>query len=237
VPGRPPGHRHASGAWRAAAEQCSTQNDQGLPTPRAGSEYEDDLRAYGADRYVPTEAERYASNKGELAPTEEKLCDMSGANFERPAPAQRPPPLQSAKLRLNSLTGLPRAQLDGLLCIQAEDEFTALAEQLATMKAKADAAQAFLFTQLSNLMAETKQMCSMFELLISRLPAATPAPPPATPAATPTPHQQDIAHAKQRFDEKAAFDAAVEAAVARINANASHAAHGAATSTRPRAQG
>jgi len=67
----------------------------------------------------------------------------------------------------------------------------------------------------------------MFELLASRLPA-TLAPPPATPTATPTPHQQDIAHAKQRFDEKAAFDSAVEAAVARINANASHAAHGAA---------
>ena len=187
---------------------------------------------------MPTDAERYASNKGELAPTEEKLCDMFGANFERPAPAQRPPLLQSAKLRLNSLTRLPHAQLGGLLCTQAKDEFTALAEQLATVKAAADAAQAFS-TQLSNLTAETKQMCSMFEfeLLISRLPAATPAPPPATPAATPTPHQQDIAHAKQRFDEKAAFDAAVEAAVARINANASHAAHGAATSTRPRAQG
>ena len=83
-------------------------------------------------------------------------------------------------------------------------------------------------------------MLEMLELLLSRLPAATPAPPPATPAATPTPHQQDIAHAEQRFDEKAAFDAAVEAAaaaaVARIDANASHAAHGAATSTRPRAQ-
>jgi len=70
-----------------------------------------------------TPHERYASTKakGELAPTEEKLCDMSGANFERPAPAQQPPPLQSAKLRLNSLTGLPRPQLGGLLCTQAED--------------------------------------------------------------------------------------------------------------------
>jgi len=91
APGRPPGHRHGSGTWPAAAEQCSTQNDQGLPTPRAGSEYEGDLRARGADRYMPTDAERYASTKGELAPTEEKLCDMSGANFERPAPAQQPP--------------------------------------------------------------------------------------------------------------------------------------------------
>jgi len=52
-------------------------------------------------------------------------------------------------------------------------------------------------------------MLEMLELLLSRLPAATPAPPPATPAGTPTPHQQDIAHAEQRFDEKAAFDAAV----------------------------
>jgi len=32
--------------------------------PRAGSENKDDLRAYGADRYVLTDAERYASNKG-----------------------------------------------------------------------------------------------------------------------------------------------------------------------------
>ena len=48
-------------------------------------------------------------------------CDMSGANFERLAPARQPPPLQSAKLRLNSLTGLRRAQLGGLLCAQAED--------------------------------------------------------------------------------------------------------------------
>jgi len=46
---------------------------------------------------------------------------MSGANFERLAPARQPPPLQSAKLRLNSLTGLRRAQLGGLLCAQAED--------------------------------------------------------------------------------------------------------------------
>ena len=68
-----------------------------------------------------TPHERCASTKGELAPTEMKLCDMSGANFERPAPAQQPPPLQSAKLRLNSLTELPRAQLGGLLCTQAED--------------------------------------------------------------------------------------------------------------------
>jgi len=125
-------------------QKCSVLNDQGLP-PRADSEYKDDLRAYGADRYVPTDA------------------------------------------------------------------------------------------ALSNLMAETKQMCSMLKLLISRLPAATPAPPPATPAAPPTPRQQDIAHAKQRCDEKAAFDAGVEAAVARINANASHVAHGAAQE-RPCAQ-
>jgi len=54
APGRPPGQRHGS-AWPApaAAEQCSVLNGQGLP-PRAGSGYEDDLRAYGAGRYVPT---------------------------------------------------------------------------------------------------------------------------------------------------------------------------------------
>ena len=46
---------------------------------------------------------------------------MSGANFERLAPARQPPPLQSAKLHFNSLTGLRRAQLGGLLCAQAED--------------------------------------------------------------------------------------------------------------------
>jgi len=63
-------------------------------------------------------------------------------------------------------------------------------------------------------------MRCMMELIVSRLPvrpddvpAATP-PPPAAPAAMPTPHQQDIAHAKQRFDEQATFDAAVNAAVA-----------------------
>jgi len=49
VPGRPPGHQHGCGAWPAAAGQCSKQNIHGLPTPRAGSEYEDDLRARGAD--------------------------------------------------------------------------------------------------------------------------------------------------------------------------------------------
>ena len=93
APGRPPGHRHGS-AWPgpAAADQCSVLNGPGLP-PRAGSEYEGDLHAYGAGR--------------------------SGANFERPAPAQ--PPLQLAKLRPDSLTGLPRALLGGLLCTQAED--------------------------------------------------------------------------------------------------------------------
>ena len=35
--------------------------------------------------------------------------------------AGQPPPLQSVKLRLNSLTGLRRAQLGGLLCAQVED--------------------------------------------------------------------------------------------------------------------
>jgi len=154
------------------------QNDRGLP-PRAGSEYEDDLRAYGADRYAPTDLRAFAarlelitaseyedalracanmddlracaamielfisrlsaastphehdaSTKGELAPTEEKLCDMSCANFERPAPARQPPPLQSAKLRLNSLTGLPRDQLitenhiafGAASCIQGDED-------------------------------------------------------------------------------------------------------------------
>jgi len=90
----------------AAAEQCSTQNDQGL-SPRAGSEYEDDLRAYGADRYMPTDAERYASNKG------------------------------------------------GRLCTQAENEFAALAEQLATVKAEM---RADTFEQLSDLKAEMRAM-------------------------------------------------------------------------------
>ena len=106
MPGRPPGHQHGFGT-PAAAEQCSKQNVQGLPHPRAGSEYENglhaygaDLHAYGADRYVAlftkletimelisrlpaasTPHERYASTKGELAPTEMKLCDMSSANF------------------------------------------------------------------------------------------------------------------------------------------------------------
>ena len=66
APGRPPGHRHASGAWPATAEQCSTQNDQGLPTPRAGSEYEDDLRGRGAKHYAPTDAERYAATDADF---------------------------------------------------------------------------------------------------------------------------------------------------------------------------
>jgi len=68
------------------------------------SEYEDDLRAYGAGRYVP------------IAPTEMKLCDMSGANFERPAPAQQPTPLQSAKLRLNSLMQSAKLQFHRVKC-------------------------------------------------------------------------------------------------------------------------
>jgi len=119
------------------------------------------------------------------------------------------------------------------------DEFTALAEQLAIVKAEADATQAYSYAQFTNLAAETTQMRSMMELIVSPLnvrlddvPAATP-PPPAAPSATPTPHQQDIAHAKQRFNEQATFDAAVDTAVARINANAAHAARDAATSTPP----
>jgi len=56
-------------------------------------------------------------------------------------------------------------------------------------------------------------MRSMIELLNSKLPAAAP---PAAPAATPTLHQQQIAHAKQCFDEKATFDAAVAAAVEQV---------------------
>jgi len=79
---------------------------------RAGSEYKNNLHAAWANRMM----ELINSAKLRL-----NSCDMSGANFERPAPAQQPPPLQSAKLRLDSLTGLPRAQLGGLLCTQAED--------------------------------------------------------------------------------------------------------------------
>jgi len=63
---------------------------------------------------------------------------------------------------------------------------------------------------------------SMIVLLNSQLPAAAP---PAAPAATPTLHQQQIAHAKQCFDEKATFDAAVAAAVEQVIA-----AHDAAAS-------
>jgi len=55
----------------------------------------DDLRACVAmmDFFISrisaasTPHEHDASTKGELAATEEKLCDMSGANFERPASA------------------------------------------------------------------------------------------------------------------------------------------------------
>jgi len=82
------------------------------------------------------------------------------------------------------------------------------------MKAEADATQANTFRQL-------EQMTAMFHHIVSQLPApaATPvlaAEPPAAPAATPTLHQQEIAHAKQCFDEKATFDAAVAAAVEQV---------------------
>jgi len=208
VPGRPPGHQHGFGT-PAAAEQCSKQNVQGLPHPRAGSEYENNLHAAWANRMMELINLRLNSCD----------CDMSGANFERPAPAQQPPPLQSAELRPDSLTGLPRAQLGRLLCTQAEDiatvhvpelgaqaaappgsdEFTALAEQIANMKAEADAAQANSFRQL-------EQMRAMFHHVVSQLPApaATPVPvaePPAAPAATPTLHQQKIAHAAMALQD------------------------------------
>jgi len=42
TPGRSPDHHHGCGTWPAAAEQCSKQDNQGLPTTRTGSEYEDD---------------------------------------------------------------------------------------------------------------------------------------------------------------------------------------------------
>jgi len=63
------------------------------------------------------------------------------------------------------------------------DKLTALAEQIANMKAEADAAQANSFRQL-------KQMNAMIHHVVSQLPAlaATPVPaaePPAAPAATP----------------------------------------------------
>ena len=106
------------------------------------------------------------------------------------------------------------------------DKFTALAEQIANMKAETDAAQANSFRQL-------EQMRAMFHHVVSQLPApaATPVPaaePPAAPAATPTLHQQELAHAKQRFDEKATFGAAVAAAVEQVIA-----ARDAAASTPP----
>jgi len=90
------------------------------------------------------------------------------------------------------------------------DEFTALAEQFAFVKAESDALQASTFTQLDRM---RDDMRSMIELLNSKLLAAAP---PAAPAATPTLHQQQIAHAKQCFDEKATFDAAVAAAVEQV---------------------
>jgi len=127
APGRPPDHHHGCGTWPAAAEQCSKQDDQGLPTTRTGSEYEDDLRACGADRYVPTDAERsepeppnlqeqMTAQREQMAALTLQLAVLTAAMT-----AGQPPPLQSAKLRLNSLTGLRRAQLGGLLCAQAED--------------------------------------------------------------------------------------------------------------------
>jgi len=127
APGRPPDHHHGCGTWPAAAEQCIKQNDQGLPTTRADSEYEDDLRACGADRYVPTDAERsepeppnlqeqMTAQREQMAALTLQLAALTAAMM-----AGQPPPLQSAKLRLNSLTGLRRAQLGGLLCAQAED--------------------------------------------------------------------------------------------------------------------
>ena len=96
------------------------------------------------------------------------------------------------------------------------DEFTALAEQFAFAKAESDALQATTFTQLNRM---RDDMRSVIVLLNSKLPAAAPpAAPAATPtaAATPTLHQQQIAHAKQCFDEKATFDAAVAAAVEQV---------------------
>jgi len=60
VPGRPPGHQDGCGAWPAAAGQCSNQSVHGLPTPRAGNEY-DDLHAHGADRYAPTDLRAFAA--------------------------------------------------------------------------------------------------------------------------------------------------------------------------------
>jgi len=94
------------------------------------------------------------------------------------------------------------------------DKLTALAEQVANMKAEADAAQAHSFRQL-------EQTAAMLQHVVSQLPApaTTPVPaaePPAAPAATPTLHQQEIAHAKQCFDEKATFDAAVAAAAEQV---------------------
>jgi len=104
------------------------------------------------------------------------------------------------------------------------NEFTALAEQFAFAKAESDASQASTFTRLDQMRASQAgtfsrldqiddNMRSMIALLNSKLPAATP---PAAPAATPTLHQQQIAHAKQSFDEKATFDAAVAAAVEQV---------------------
>jgi len=54
------------------------------------------------------------------------------------------------------------------------DEFTALAEQLAIVKAESDAMQAYSYAQFTNLAAETKQMRFMMELIVSQLPACGP---------------------------------------------------------------
>jgi len=110
--------------------------------------------------------------------------------------------------------------------LPGSDKLTALAEQVANMKAEADAAQAHSFRQL-------EQMAALLQHVVSQLPApaTTPVPaaePPAAPTATPTLQQQEIAHIKQRFDAQATIDAAVAAAVAQINA-----ARDAATSTPP----
>jgi len=90
------------------------------------------------------------------------------------------------------------------------DDFTALAEQFAFAKAESDASQATTFTQLDQMRDDMRSMIVLFN---SKLPAVAP---PAAPAATPTLHQQQIAHAKQCFDEKATFDAAVAAAVEQV---------------------
>jgi len=174
----------------AAAEQ---QNVQRLPHPRAGSEYEGGLRAYGADRYAPTDLRAFAARLDLITASvcEDALRNCANMDDLRACIAMMDLDDLCACI---AMMGLFISRVSAESTLHEHDVFDLKTKKLRIMfdlKAEMRRATFDLKTEMRRAKYDPKAEMrrAKFKLRASRLPA-TPAPPPATPTATPSPQQQ-----------------------------------------------